>query len=503
MKNAGGPAKDGRPRVLVVGGGPAGLAAAERLLERAEGRVRVRLVTLGHHFGGKADSWRDPEGRLIDHGLHVIFSWYTAMKGLLRRAGVDVEAHLVPAGGHTIVYEPRDGRVHDLAFARNPALALHRALGYSGLTGAEKRSIARFILANLGVFLGARDLEPLDDLCFTAWCLSRGLAPSIVQTSVFRISRLAQLNWPGEISAYSMLRSIEAAGHDFRGTQYAFCDGGMSERFWQPLATHLACRGAELATLRKLVGLELAGRRVVAATFAEPDPAGHERAGQPRGRPVFDGKVPVKPRSEEQDRDFDHLICTLPATALQELSPGGGLWRVPELARARELRGIASLAMQIWHREPVTKRYPSVIGGLEGPLAFTLDAKQVMREHREDPTSGSVIYLVGQETGYERLSDEEHLALALRDLSRLPGYEKIDRRGVLHYQVIRNRAAHKLYFNAEPGVQKFRPPSRTSLENLWLAGDWVKNELDFPCMEAAVRSGQEAADGVLAALPRR
>jgi uncharacterized protein with NAD-binding domain and iron-sulfur cluster len=71
--------------------------------------------------------------------------------------------------------------------------------------------------------------------------------------------------------------------------------------------------------------------------------------------------------------------------------------------------------------------------------------------------------------------------------------------GVLHYQVIRHHASHSLYWLTEPGVQRFRPTSKTPIENLWLAGDWVRNDLDFPCMEAAVRSGLEAADLVLEA----
>jgi uncharacterized protein with NAD-binding domain and iron-sulfur cluster len=491
-----------RARVLVVGGGPAGLAAAARLLERmGSKRVHVRLATLGHHFGGKADSWRDPEGRLIDHGLHIIPTWYTEMKALLGRAGVDVEAHLVENQGHTFVYEPRDRGVHDLALKRNPFYTLMKGLGYTGLDDTEKRSIASFVIHNLPVFLGLVDLEPLDDICFTSWCLSRGLDPTIVKTSAFQLSRTAQLNWPGEISAYSLIKSVLVVGRDYRGSNYAFCDGGMSERFWQPLVEHIASRGGELHLLHKLTSLRVEGGRLVGATFAEPDPDGHELPRLPRGRPVFEAHVPTRPGSAAEDRDFDHLICTLPATAFQELNPGdAAFWSIPDFARARKIRGIASLAMQIWHRNRVGRRYPSVIAGLEGPLGYVFDEKHVTREYREDPRTGAVLYFVGQETGYEHLGDEELLELCLRNVARLPGFEAIDRRGVLHHQVVRNRAAHKRYFFTEPGIQRFRPRTRTSVEGLWLAGDWVRNDLDFPCMEAAVRSGLAAADAVIASL---
>jgi hypothetical protein len=488
-----------RVRVLVVGAGPAGLAAATRVLERGgRERFRVRLALLGHHFGGKADSWRDADGRLIDHGQHVVVGFYHQMKGLLRRAGVDVEARLVSTRGHTYIYEPRDGRIHDFALQRNPLHVLYSCLGFSGLTGAEKRNVARFILGNLTVFLGGQGLEQFDDICFTSWCLANGLAPSIVRTESFKMSRTGQLNWPNEISAYSMLKAMKTIGRDYRTAEYGFPDGGMSERFWEPVVAHFGRLGGEVEMMKKLVALRVAGGRVVAVEFAKPDSAGHDLADRDPGRSRYEDLIPIVPGTVEVDRDFDYVISAIPATAFQDLNRGDeAFWAIPELARVRKIRGIVPMALQIWHREPVTRRYRSVITGLEGPLCFVLDNKHIIREYRYDPRYGSVLYFVGQETGYEHWSDREHLDLCLANLGRLPGFERIDRAGILHWQVIRNRSVDKLYFNAEPGVQKFRPKTRTSLANLMMAGDWVRTDLDFPCMESAVRSGLAAADAVV------
>ncbi len=489
---------DRRPTVLVVGTGPAGLAAAARLLEVGGDRYRVRIAGLGHHVGGKADSWRDGAGRIIDHGQHVIIGWYFEMKALLRRAGVDPEARLVSNHGKTHIYEPRDGRVHTLALRRNPVHMLLSGLGYSGFTAGEKAAITRFVFANASVFLGLQDLEQFDDICFTSWALSNGLCPSVARTNAFRMHRTGQLSWPREISAYSMLRAVVEVGRDYRTSQFGFCDGGMTERFWDPIARYIARLGGEFEMMRKLTSLELDHDRVTGATFAEPSSGGHEEAGRDPGRSRYEHTVPIKPGTETVDRGFDHLICTLPATAFQELSPGdAALWGIPTFAKIRNLRGIAPLALQLWHREPLTHRYPSVLAGLGAPFDFVLDNKHIVREYRDNPRYGAVLYFVGQETGFEDWHDEQHLAWCLDAIARLPGFERIDRDGILHHQVIRNRSVDKQYFNVEPGIQTFRPHTRTPLANLWLAGDWVRNDVDFPCMEAAVRSGRAAADAVL------
>jgi uncharacterized protein with NAD-binding domain and iron-sulfur cluster len=59
-------------------------------------------------------------------------------------------------------------------------------------------------------------------------------------------------------------------------------------------------------------------------------------------------------------------------------------------------------------------------------------------------------------------------------------------------------------FSARPGLESQRPPARTAIRNLFLAGDWTRS--GWPAtMEGAVRSGYLAAEAVTeaAGAPRK
>ncbi len=60
---------------------------------------------------------------------------------------------------------------------------------------------------------------------------------------------------------------------------------------------------------------------------------------------------------------------------------------------------------------------------------------------------------------------------------------------------------HGATFAVRPGVEAHRPPQRTPIDGLFLAGDWT--DTGWPAtMEGAVRSGYLAAEGILAELDR-
>jgi len=74
-----------RPRVVVCGGGLAGIAAA---CEAAGRGAEVTLVERRPFLGGRAFSFTDPEtGREIDNGQHVFLGCCPAYIGLLALLG--------------------------------------------------------------------------------------------------------------------------------------------------------------------------------------------------------------------------------------------------------------------------------------------------------------------------------------------------------------------------------------------------------------------------------
>jgi squalene-associated FAD-dependent desaturase len=87
---------------------------------------------------------------------------------------------------------------------------------------------------------------------------------------------------------------------------------------------------------------------------------------------------------------------------------------------------------------------------------------------------------------------EDVIALAVRELSEF--FPAVKEASLEKSHVVKEIRAT---FSAKPGLEAHRPGNRTSIRNLFLAGDWTKS--GWPAtMEGAVRSGYLAAEAVTA-----
>ena len=82
------------------------------------------------------------------------------------------------------------------------------------------------------------------------------------------------------------------------------------------------------------------------------------------------------------------------------------------------------------------------------------------------------------------------IALAVKELAEF--FPEAGRARLEKAHVVKEARA---VFSAKPGLEAHRPPSRTGIANVFVAGDWTRS--GWPAtMEGAVRSGYLAAEAV-------
>ena len=100
-------------KVAVLGGGPAGLAAAWHLAN-ADPTLDITVYQQGWRLGGKGASSRGPAGRIEEHGIHLFGNFYGNALRMLRQAyaetGRSLDQELLPNNLHLSLHETSNRR---------------------------------------------------------------------------------------------------------------------------------------------------------------------------------------------------------------------------------------------------------------------------------------------------------------------------------------------------------------------------------------------------------
>ena len=119
-------------KALVMGGGMGGLATAINLLDHG---VEVELIEADEMFGGRASSWLDDDGDIIDNALHVFFPYYVNLLNFFKKMGIYENITWKSPEFYYAMPNGRDQAV--LKFAKLPA-PLHAAPPTPSLIKAYK-----------------------------------------------------------------------------------------------------------------------------------------------------------------------------------------------------------------------------------------------------------------------------------------------------------------------------------------------------------------------------
>lgn len=450
-----------RPRVAVVGGGIAGLAAATGLAERG---VAVEVIEREPYLGGRVGGWTERDGGVdlaMNRGFHAFFRQYYNLRALLARIDprlrmlTPVEDYpLIDGAGRRDSFRglPRTPPWNAVAFAaRSPTFRLR------DFTRIDARAAAP--LAAVSVPGTYERLDHIDAAAF----LENIRFPEAARHLAFEVFSRSFFADPAKLSAAELatmfhiyfLGSAEGLIFDVPCANY---DGAL----WQPLCGYLEGRGVRF-------------RLGTAALGIEGDSAGRFRVHTDSGERL----------------DVDAVVLATDVAGLQRIVAGSsGLGTDDWRARISRLRTAPPFAVhRFWLDRPVSARRPAFLGTAgHKPLDNISVLERYEREARAWACAhqGSVVELHSY-----ALDSAPSRAAALRRLHAV--YPETAAAQIVHERLL-HRSDCPLF---APGTYTDRPAVITPTPGLVLAGDAIRIDLPVALMERAATTGWCAANQLL------
>jgi squalene-associated FAD-dependent desaturase len=442
---------------LVAGGGLAGITAA---CDLADAGYRVTLVEKRPFLGGRSYSYTDNRtGATVDNGQHVFLGCCTEYIRLLERLGVRDKAYLQERLRVPVTDRARGTSVLSAVNLPPPLHLLPSLLRFKSLTAAEKAS-AGWALAQIQATDRSKHPE-LDSITFAEWLRERGQSANAVR-SLWNLITLPTLNGDiGEVNAdLGVMVFQEGFLASRNGANVGWSRVGLSELIGEAARRYIEERGGEV----------LLGEGV-------------------RSIVVGDGKI-ERLVTEHADVTADAVVLALDPGSLPGVLPQA-LAGDPFFSRIWRLEPSPIVNVHLWY--PVGARWGRVFATFLGtPVQWLFNKTRIAGDRSPEAPLYLDVSLSGA-TRWLGMSNAALVDLFKAELAALiPALEGFEPVRTL---VVKQRYAT---FAALPGVAALRPPQRTPVAGLYLAGDYT--DTGWPAtMESAVRSGAMAAKAVLAA----
>ncbi len=436
--------------MVVIGGGLAGLAAA---LDMAEAGGRVTLLEARPRLGGATASF-SRDGVTLDTGQHVFLGCCTAYRGFLQRLGVGHLTELQPRLDVAVMHGA--GSAVRTARLRRSRLPLpppaHLAGGLLRYGAMPLRDRLRSVPAVLALARLDQQDPAVDAQSFGAWLAAHGQR-GMSLPALWELLTVATLNAePREASlalAAKVVRTglLETAG----GADIGYSRVPLGALHGDSARTKLESLGAAVCTGRRVRAV----RREATAWHVDTD----------------DGVLAA-----------DAVVLAVPHSAVADLAPGdAGL----DPAGLRALGSSPIVNVHVFYdRLVMSEPFAAAIGS---PVQWVFD-----RTAAAGVTSGQYLAVSLSAAGHWQQQKTATIEkVFVSELARL-----LPRAQPGHVQrVLVTREPHAT-FAQRPGQLARRPPNRTALPGLVVAGAWTRT--GWPAtMEGAVRSGQAAARELL------
>ena len=429
---------------VIIGGGCAGFSAATAL---ADAGARVLVVEARPGLGGRATAFTDPAtGERVDNGQHILMGCYDATFAFLRRIGAadrvrwqtGLKVPMIDRAGHHSVLS--------LPALPSPLHFLAGVLTWEALSWGERLSVLK-----IGAAIGPAKAghHRRTEGTVRDWLMKNGQASRLCEL-FWEPLALAALNQSiDQAEAVYFIRVLERVfGPDPAAAALVLPAVPLDEMYAQPARAWLEARGDAVRT-------------------------------NAPAKLVIDGHRVTGVRVRDELIDAPVVISTVPWFAFHALfdQPPAALHET--IANASALASLPIVTVNLWFDRAVMSE-PLV--GLPGRnFQWVFDRRAIvggLASHLSLTSSGAEAIVA--------MSNDELAAMALGEV-RAAMPEARGARVQKSIAVREKRSTFSLAADAPP-----RPQTRTAIEGLFLAGDWIDTGLPAT-IESAVMSGHVAA----------
>ena len=432
--------------VIIVGGGLSGLSAAVALSSRG---IPVTLFEQKPALGGRAYSFTDATtGETIDNGQHVLIAGYERTMKFLEAVGTRNLLKIQPRP-EFLFHHPQKG-FHRLSL---PNLPPPLQLIFGILRCRLFSWPDRWNILRAGRMLKSVDEREITDLTIDQWLDSAGqtveakrsfwepLAVSIMNEHIITASALV------------FARSLQKAFLGGRkNASLAIPTIGLSEFYVHPAQRFIAMHRGTIACGADVVEILDDGSRVTGVRL--------------RGSGVVKGSG---------------VIIAVQHSRMTQLLPKS-LMHQPKFSAIETVPTSPIVSVHLWFdSDDMADEFVGLIGRR---VQWLFNRRKIQNT---GGTGGHVSAVISAADEFVGLTNDELILLTMEDLrSAYPAFPDQP----THAMVIREKRAT---FSCTPATEQMRPPQRTPIQNLFLAGDWT--DTGHPAtIEGAIVSGERCAD---------